>query len=113
MMASFDVADPDSPCPVRFNTVQPTQALAMINSTFINEEADKLAQHVEDLQLADLDQQIETILWRVTQRQPTNAEIVRGRTFIESLRESGKSERKSMQLFCVVALNLNEFLYLD
>ena len=32
IMQSFDVADTDSSCPVRFNTVQPTQALGMLNS---------------------------------------------------------------------------------
>ncbi|MEM7312092.1 MAG: DUF1549 and DUF1553 domain-containing protein, partial [Planctomycetota bacterium] len=113
LMASFDVADPDSPCPVRFNTVQPTQALAMINSKFINDEAAKMASYVEKQQSDDLDKQIETVLWRVTQRKPTDLEVTRGRDFVKLLKDSGNDDRKAMQLFCVVALNLNEFLYLD
>src|SRR4029079_1950966 len=30
ILASFDAPDPDAPCPVRFTTTQPTQALGMI-----------------------------------------------------------------------------------
>ena len=36
---AFDAADPDSSCPVRFTTTQPTQALAMLNSDFLNDQA--------------------------------------------------------------------------
>src|SRR5439155_25611057 len=39
LLAAFDAADPDSPCPVRFTTTQPSQALSLINSTFTNEQA--------------------------------------------------------------------------
>ena len=39
LLSAFDAADPDSPCPVRFATTQPAQALALINSTFANEES--------------------------------------------------------------------------
>ena len=40
---SFDAAEPDRSCPVRFVTMQPTQALGTINSEFLNDEAEKLA----------------------------------------------------------------------
>ena len=113
MMAAFDVADPDTPCAVRFNTVQPTQALAMLNSDFINEEAGTLADFARAKSAEDVTGQITAVLARVTQRQPTDGEIEKGTALVKSLRESGTDEKKSLQLFCVVALNLNEFLFID
>lgn len=112
-MASFDVNDPDSPCPVRFNTVQPTQALAMINSEFLNEEAKVFA---EDLAKKSevVSTQITLALNRVLQRKPTESEVKRGVELIERLqKEDGFSQAESLKLFCLVTLNLNEFLFLD
>ena len=43
MLTSFDLADTDLSCPVRFTTTQPTQALTMLNSDFTNEQAVLLA----------------------------------------------------------------------
>ncbi len=114
-MQSFDVADPDSSCPVRFNTVQPTQALGMLNSEFVNEEAGKFAEQVERELPGDLSGQVRLILSRVWQRKPTSAEVQDGVDFIRSL-ESKREEGATvspLKLFCVVALNLNEFMYLD
>lgn len=113
LMASFDVADTDSSCPVRFNTVQPTQALGMLNSTFINEEAAKLAASIKKQNPSDLDQQVRLTLERVLQRDPAAGEVARGVKLIDELRTDGIDEEKSFELFCVVALNLNEFLFLD
>ena len=39
MIANFDGPDSDISCPARFVTTQPTQALGMLNSSLINEEA--------------------------------------------------------------------------
>ena len=40
---AFDLADTDASCPARFTTTQPTQALAMLNGEFLNEQAGNLA----------------------------------------------------------------------
>src|SRR5712691_3171416 len=39
ILESFDLAETDRSAPVRFATTQPTQALGMLNSTFLNEQA--------------------------------------------------------------------------
>src|SRR5690606_16804476 len=39
MLADFDQADTDTSCAVRFTTTVPTQALTMLNSAFVNEQA--------------------------------------------------------------------------
>ena len=112
-MASFDVNDPDSPCPVRFNTVQPTQALAMINSEFLNEEARIFAEDLKK-QTGELPKQVEIALQRVLQRKASPGEIQRGLALIAGLQKEDKLDKsESLRLFCLVTLNLNEFLFLD
>ncbi|HMO14209.1 MAG TPA: DUF1553 domain-containing protein [Pirellulaceae bacterium] len=112
LLASFDIADPDTPCPARFNTVQPTQALGMLNSDFVNEEAEKLAADVANLS-DELSQQVGIVLTRVTQRHPAQDEIDRGVEFVEHLREKGVEARAAFKYFCLLAYNLNEFIFLD
>ncbi len=115
IMQSFDVADPDSSCPVRFNTVQPTQALGMLNSQFVNDEAEVFAKQVAQESPGDLTGQVRLILARVWQREPSAQEIQDGVDFVRSLESSRQKDAavSPLKLFCVVALNLNEFIYLD
>ena len=113
-MASFDVADPDSSCPVRFNTVQPTQALAMINSEFMNEEAKVFADFLVKQKPDDVKAQVVLALKRVLQRTPTDAEIKRGLDLIQDLKKNDSAnDFEALRLFCLVSLNLNEFLFVD
>ncbi len=114
MMASFDGADTDASCPVRFVTTQPTQALGMLNSQFTNEQADVFAQHLIALAGSVHENQVKLGLLRVLQREPTAEEIARGVKLIESLKEKYKlSPDVALKQFCVMALNLNEFMYID
>ena len=48
LLAVFDAADTDSSCPVRFATTQPTQALTMLNSEFLNKQAAIFASDVRE-----------------------------------------------------------------
>ncbi|MCW3054628.1 MAG: Planctomycete cytochrome [Chthonomonadales bacterium] len=114
ILASFDAADTDSTCPVRFATTQPTQALGMINSTFTNEQAHLFAELVQKSAGADPVAEVKFTLWRVLQREPTAKEIMRGVDFIHKAESKQHlSPPDALRYFCVVALNLNEFLYLD
>jgi hypothetical protein len=113
-MASFDVADPDSSCPVRFNTVQPTQALAMINSEFMNEEAKVFAEYLQKEIPGNPSEQVSVALSRVLQRMPNKSEVERGLQLMNELKTNDKADdREALRLFCLVSLNLNEFLFLD
>ncbi|MEP3481309.1 MAG: DUF1553 domain-containing protein [Fuerstiella sp.] len=113
LLQSFDSADTDLPCPVRFVTVQPTQALGMINSEFINKQAQVFADFLKS-QTTDRTQQIQMALNRVTQRTATDLEVQHGHELMTSLQsEHGLSSGQALKYFCLVALNLNEFIYLD
>ena len=63
---------------------------------------------------ADVEQRVRLALTRVLQRTPTETEIASGTRLIEKLQTvDDLSPEKSLQYFCLVALNLNEFIYLD
>ncbi|MFQ5733573.1 MAG: DUF1553 domain-containing protein, partial [Planctomycetaceae bacterium] len=114
LLFAFDVADPDAPCPVRFSTTQPTQALGMLNSEFIHREAGVFAAYLEKTAGRTSRERIEMALWRVFQRKPTKQEIARGVRLIESLKKDDKlDDGAALKMFCLVALNLNKFLFLD
>ena len=115
IIASFDGADTDFTCPIRFATTQPTQSLSMINGKFLRSQAETLrrfaGQHAASTELAD---QVAYCLQRVTQREPTSIEVGRGVQLVASLEEDREMTRdQAMRAFCTVALNLNEFIYVD
>lgn len=114
LLESFDMADTDQTCPVRFVTTQPTQALGMMNSQFVLEQAALFSQMASTAHPDSLDAQISMALNRVTQRPPTDVEISRGRELIASLEQQyGLTAEQAKTYFFLTALNLNEFVYLD
>jgi hypothetical protein len=113
ILESFDFAETDRSSPNRFATTQPTQALAMLNGTFMNLQAEALAKRLRDVAGTDRKRQVERALTLVTTRPPTVAEINRGVALIADLESKGIAPDAALRSFCLVALNLNEFLYID
>lgn len=110
----FDAADPDSSCAARFTTTQPTQALAMLNGEFLNAQAKVFAVDIQKAVGDEPEVQVRLVLRRVVQREPTAKEVERGVAFMTRLREERKrSAADALRDFCLLALNLNEFVYLD
>jgi hypothetical protein len=113
-LAVFDAPDTDSSCPVRFATTQPTQSLTMLNSKFLNEQAAVFARGVTRHAGDKTDERVRLVLSRVTQRTPTNDEIQRGVDFLRRMQHDQRMENDlAFQKYCLLALNLNEFLYID
>ena len=114
IIASFDGPETDFTCPVRFATTQPTQALGMLNSDLLNRQARVFAASLRKQAGSDPAAQVKLGLWRVLQRTPTQKEIARGVKLITAMQqEPNVKPEDALNYFCVVALNLNEFLYLD
>jgi hypothetical protein len=114
ILASYDAADTDATCPVRFATTQPTQALGMLNSAFLQQQARVFARFARNSVGDDPARQVRFVLWRALQREPTAAEVKRGVDLMASLRrEDNKTAEDALTAFCLVTLNLNEFVYLD
>jgi hypothetical protein len=111
---AFDAADPDSTCPVRFTTTVPTQALAMINGEFLNEQAKVFAETVRSRAGDDAEKQVRLALRRAVQREPTEQEVRRGVEFLTRMREAhAATPAEALRRFCLLTLNLNEFVYLN
>jgi hypothetical protein len=91
----------------------PTQALSLLNSQFIQEQAGIFAKTVGDKHKEPVDQVTE-VLWRVLQRKPTTVEVTRGTGFIgKMIASNGNDRMDALKRYCMLALNLNEFIYID
>ena len=113
IMADFDFADVDATCPVRFVTTQPTQSLALLNSEFVNRQAGVFADYLEDKVGDDPAAQVRLGLTMITQRRPTQGEVDRGVAFLDGMKQENVAADQALKYFCLLAYNLNEFLYLD
>ena len=114
LMTSFDLADLDSPCPVRFATVVPTQSLSMMNGELTNEEAAKLARRVERERPGDVRAQVVRARQLTSGRAPSAGEVDEAVAFLRELQQKeGLSAEQAMNSLCLVCFNMNEFLYID
>jgi hypothetical protein len=111
ILSTFDAADTDATCPVRFNTTQPTQALGLLNSQFTNSEAEEFARMVM-AEKAELRDQIIWVLERVAQHAPQTADVDEGVALVERWRANGMSAEQSLKYYCLLAYNLNEFVFI-
>ncbi|MCG9127171.1 DUF1553 domain-containing protein [Candidatus Poribacteria bacterium] len=114
ILNQFDQADTDSSCPVRFSTTVPTQSLTMLNSKFYNEQAVAFANRMRWEGGVSIKDQVEYGLRMVLCREPNITETERALDFINELQEFEKlSQEVALNRFALLALNLNEFVYLD
>ena len=70
ILESFDAADTDFSCPVRFTTTQPTQALQMLNSDFANQQSEIFADDLIKKVGMSPEDQVKVALQRAFQRAP-------------------------------------------
>lgn len=116
-MTVFDAPEPTQSIGARIGTTVPTQALTMMNSPFVRQQAEKLAVRIRpagDKPLADCVDQA----YRITfARLPNPSERERMLAFIEAQRAAlggtPADVDKALVEFCQVLLCLNEFVYVD
>jgi hypothetical protein len=108
VLGTFDLADTDSSTPVRFVTTVPTQALTMLNGAFVRRQAEALAARLRREAGADPTAQVRRALRLALQREPGDAEVLRGVELIRAL-----PPERAPAGFCLMVLNLNEFIYVD
>ena len=113
-LTDFDFADTDAPCSARFVTTVPIQALAMLNSKVVNDHASHLADRLRKEVKTGVRDQVARGLSLVTCRPARKDEIDHCVGMIETFeKEHGLSAEDALDRFCLLALNLNEFVYLD
>ncbi len=114
LLTDFDQADTDNPCPVRFATTVPTQALNFLNSKFLDDQAHVLAQRLSQAHPGDLPAQLTHGLSLVLQRPPRPAEVAElVKLHATNLDTHHTGPDTALARVCLVLLNLNEFVYLD
>ena len=86
----------------------------MLNSDFMNEEASVFARFTQEKAGKNPSEQVRFVLRRVFGRAVSDSEVALGVQYVETLqREDQVSPEKALTSFCLAALNLNEFLYLQ
>ena len=114
ILSLYDQADTDSSCPVRYNTTVPTQSLGMLNGEFTNGKAAQLAERLRRESPNDLAAQVRRAIRLTTSRIAPDAEVAADVAFIRNLQtKRSLSDEQALKMFCLLALNTNEFLYVD
>jgi hypothetical protein len=114
ILAHHDQADTDSSCAVRYTTTVPTQALGMLNGTFTNEQAATFAERLQREAPNDLIGQLKRAIRLTTWRVPNADEVTRDVAFVKEIQAQAKiNEAEALVRYCLLALNVNEFVYLD
>ncbi len=113
-LSNFDFPDTDTTCEARFTTIQPSQALGMINGQFLNQQAKQFAARLRKEAGDDVRKQVTRGLNLVFCRKPTETEVADGLKLIHNLQQKHHvSGEESLRLFCLYALNLSEFMFVD
>ncbi len=113
ILSQFDQADTDSSCPVRYTTTVPTQALGLLNGEFSNEQAAALAERLQK-EAGDLVGQVRLAIRLTAARSPGDDEVKKDVDFIRDQRGKFKlTEFEALRRYCLLAMNANEFVYLD
>lgn len=113
LLATFDLPETDRPNGVRFTSIQPTQALGMMNSVFVNTQAGILAGRVQRDVGKDARLFTTRLLWLALQRHPKETEIQEFLRLAERLQKRGIKPEQVQSYLALMALNLDEFIYLD
>ncbi len=103
----FDAANPDQHSPQRFLTTVPQQALFLMNSPFVQEQAKGLAARPEMTSAGDPDLKIAALYRLALGRTPTAAEVSISREFVAD-GTAGRWEQ-----YAQVLLFSNEFAFVD
>ncbi|WP_228714617.1 PSD1 and planctomycete cytochrome C domain-containing protein [Posidoniimonas corsicana] len=111
---AFDFPDVDISCEARFVTIQPGQALTMLNGDYANLAAGRLADRVEERAGGDPRRQVESAIQITLNRPAEEDEVIEGLALLDRLRgEHGLNDRQALHQWCLTVINLSEFIFLD
>jgi hypothetical protein len=111
----FDIASPDSSTPRRPRTTVPQQALFLMNSPLVVEQAKALAARSEVAGAADPAAQIAALYRLVLARQPETDELALGQQFIVAASAEPPDSMKltPLEQYAQLLLLTNEVMYVD
>ncbi|MEX2140138.1 MAG: PSD1 and planctomycete cytochrome C domain-containing protein [Pirellulales bacterium] len=106
---TFDFATPDSHSPQRFTTTVPQQALFLMNSPFVIEQAAALVKRPEIESAAEPGDRIQRIYALLFGREATTDELALGEQFVTA----GDGAESNWQRYAQALMVSNEFLFID
>ena len=84
----------------------------MLNSKFLNQQAELMAQRLQEEHSGDLDAQLQRGLQLALSRPVTPSEIDMLRSLVLELEtEEGLDHHAALESICLLILNLNEFMH--
>lgn len=116
MLQAFDAPEPIQSVGERQLTTATTQALMMMNSRLVRQQAEKLARTVQPMKAEDVPQAVEKAYRLALGRRPGDGERERMTDFIVRGADEAKGSKgleTATADFCQMLLCLNEFLYVD
>lgn len=117
MLQLFDAPDAIQSIGDRGVTTVPPQALALMNSPFIRQQAEKLAERIRQGGAADPAAFVEEAFWATLSRPPSSGEQESMAAFIHAQAVSYAGDPNALNTamadFCQTMLCLNEFVYVD
>lgn len=117
LMTMFDAPEPTQSIGERVATTVPTQALAMMNSPFVRQQADRFLTRIRPTKDTTPEATIDRAYLVAFARHPSATEREAMLAFVESQRDSfgmdPAATEKALAQFCHVLLCLNEFVYVD
>ena len=115
MFRVFDIASPDQSSPRRPRTTVPQQALFLMNSPFVIEQAQALAARPAVAATADDDAKIAALYRLVFMRAPDSEELSVGREFLSSAAATPAESTKisPLEQYAQLLLLANEVMYVD
>jgi Protein of unknown function (DUF1553)/Protein of unknown function (DUF1549)/Planctomycete cytochrome C len=119
-LSIFDGADPNTSTPLRSSTITPIQALFMMNSPFVHEQADHLAGRLIATQ-SESQKRIDMAYQLVLGRSPSPEELHRSQAYLQQTEEKLKSievpaeshQQKAWASYAGVLLSSNEFIFVE
>jgi len=104
LLETLDCADPSVSTPKRNVTTTPLQALSLLNNPLVDRSAKSFAERLRRESGEDIAQQIERGYQLAFSRDPTAEQLQEAQQFIDQY---------SLEDFCLVLFNSNEFLYIE
>ncbi len=115
LFRTFDLATPDTTSPMRHTTTVPQQALYLMNSPFVVEQAQRCMKRSEIASVVDPHKRIERLYELLFARPASAEEMTFGQQYVESKQPPGEAPNKlsPWERYVQALLMTNEFVYID
>jgi hypothetical protein len=113
MYRTFDFASPDTHAPQRHTTTVPQQALFLMNSPFVVQQAQALAARPEVAQVSQPELRVEALYRVLFGRPPEPEEVDLGVRFVREVRSEPETKLAPWEQYAQVLLLANEFAFMD